>query len=455
MRHRASIYLFSRDLRIEDNELLRRAAKESKLVYPIFIFTPDQITKNKLANGRATAFMARSLIHLASKIPLAFFVGKTEEVVSKLIASTNAEALYSSIDVSPYAVERNHRLQLVCDKMMIDFVVGMDIFMVRGRILTKPSGACYVKYTPFYKNALRYVSKERVSPAVGISRMEKLAGNGDEMLRKLASGVENPVFIAGRTAAVRALRRFAARKDNYQLTRDRLAASTTSHLSAYLHYGIVGPNEVAHAVSGKNKPAIVRQLLWREFYMYIVWKTHTTYGKRSITIPSHNQVRWAKDPRRFAKWCRGETGCPIVDAGMRELNATGYMQNRARMIVATFLIFHLHLNWTLGELYFARNLVDYDYCNNLGGWMWCAAWEVHSNEFFRPLSMPSQMKRFDPKAEYVKKWVPELSQVEAKHLYDWPANKGSYPRVNYAAPIVSDLRAARHAGIARYRAARS
>jgi len=454
-RYAASIYLFNRDLRVEDNELLGHAVANSGLVYPIFVFTPEQIMENKLANARATQFLARSLIYLATKIPITFFVGKTEDVVEKLIEMLGANAVYNNFDVTPYAMGRSDRLKRQCKRLGTAFVQGRDVFMFRRRDLVKGDGSPYVKYTPFYKNALKYLSDEKVAPTAGKTRLRRLSGNGSKMLNDLAAGSANPVFAPGRAAAVQALRRFASAKASYKLVRDRPAADATSHLSAYLHYGILGPNEVARALVGnKNRPDIIRQLLWREFYLYIVWMQHTSYAKLSVTIPSHNKVRWVRDPRRFALWCKGQTGCPIVDAGMRELNETGYMQNRARMIVATFLIFYLHINWTMGELYFARNLVDYDYCNNLGGWMWCAAWEVHSNEFFRPLSVSSQMRRFDPQGDYVKRWVPELAGVEARDLYDWPASRAGYTSVRYATPIILDLKKAREAGVELYKKAR-
>jgi deoxyribodipyrimidine photo-lyase len=138
---------------------------------------------------------------------------------------------------------------------------------------------------------------------------------------------------------------------------------------------------------------------------------------------------------------------------MRELNETGYMQNRLRMIVAMYLTFYLQIDWRFGELYFAQNLVDYDYCNNLGGWLWSAGWEVHSNEYYRTFAMASQMKRFDPDAEYVKKWVPELKSLPAQDLYDWSASYKKYPDVKYIKPLIADMDSARIAGIAMYRKA--
>ena len=180
-------------------------------------------------------------------------------------------------------------------------------------------------------------------------------------------------------------------------------------------------------------------------------------GKGKAFKPAYDSIEWRKDNGEFERWCNGQTGYPIVDAGMRELAATGYMQNRARMIVAMYLIYHLRLDWRLGEIHFALHLTDYDYCNNLGGWLWCAGWEVYSNDWFRPFSMHSQMMRFDADAKYVHQWCPELKNVEPRDLYNWASNadamREKYPKIQYARSIIPDLDSARGDGIAMYKRA--
>jgi deoxyribodipyrimidine photo-lyase len=272
--------------------------------------------------------------------------------------------------------------------------------------------------------------------------------------------VEQTVFAPGRKAALAELRRWASSGVNYGKSRDVLHLGATSHLSAYLHFGILGPVEVMNYLRGnQNRKEFLRQLLWREFYLHIVWKQHTDYSKKSRTLKMNNHVHWRAPGREFKMWVLGRTGCPIVDAGMRELAATGYIQNRARMIVAMYLIYHLRIDWRLGEMHFARELTDYDYCNNLGGWLWCAGWEVYSNEWFRPFSMASQMERFDPEAKYVTRWCPELRSVEPRDLWDWSSNgpemAKKYPRVRYVESLVPDMAAARAAGIEAYSRAHS
>ena len=454
--YKSAIYLFNRDLRVQDNELLTQAIAASEIVYPIFIFTPEQVDRNKYMNHRAIHFMCESLRELATTIPICFFHGDTCSTLKRLIKQHKIDAIYNNIDVTPYAVKRERQIDVLCKRVRVAYIRGHDIFFGRNCKLTKADGRPYLKFTPFYNNAVRQVAKEISARTPSLAILKKIASQNLTLLDKYKGPrIGDPeVFTPGRSAASRALAKFARSETSYLATRDIPAKNSTSHLSAYLHYGVLGPIEVAEALkSNKNHKEIVRQLLWREFYMYIIWMQHTDYTKRSRSIVANNRIKWRTAPSDYKKWCAGKTGCPIVDAGMAELNATGYMQNRLRMIVAMYLVFHLRIDWRLGEMYFAQNLVDYDYCNNLGGWMWSAGWEVHSNEYYRAFSMSSQMKRFDPAAEYVKKWLPELRDVSARDLYDWSASHNKYPAIKYAKPLLADMDAARAAGIAAYKTA--
>lgn len=439
-KYKASIFLFNRDLRIQDNECLNQACAESEVVYLIFIFTLEQITNNKYVNERSIAFMCDGLIELARSVPITFYQGKTIDVLADLI--DNVDAVFNNMDVTPFARARSDQIAKLCKRSGVDFIQGNDVFLVRHTRLTKADGKPYLKFTPFYNNAVgKVLGKVLGEPAdkPASKPPNKLSGKfgrfktGDSNLpKKIKKDFESNVFVPGRAAAMRAIKAFVKSNTNYAATRDIPVHNKTTHLSAYLHFGIIGPNEVVNALKGtKNYKDIVRQLLWREFYLYVIWMSHTDYTKKSRTIPANNRIKWRSSPADYKRWCVGRTGCPIVDAGMRELNETGYMQNRLRMIVAMYLIYHLHIDWRLGEKYFAQNLCDYDYCNNLGGWMWSAGWESHSNDYYRPFSMASQMKRFDPDASYTKKWVPEIRDVPAKDLYDWDIKYVKYPKIKY------------------------
>ncbi len=452
-KYKASIFLFNRDLRIQDNECLRRACTESEVVYCVFIFTPEQIMNNKYNNPKAIGFMCDGLIELSHTIPISFFQGKTIDVLKSLI-NCNIGCIYNNIDVTPFARTRTDQIAKLCNRSGIDFVQGNDIFLVRHTKLTKADGHPYLKFTPFYRNAINKV--RAVSLPTPTDHFAKFNSSSVGLPKKIKAsyGAPQTVFEPGRAAAIRALKVFVKNGTNYAAIRDIPAHNATMHISAYLHFGLIGPNEVASALKGtKNYKDIVRQLLWREFYLYIIWMSHTDYTKKSRTLPVNNKIKWRTSPVDFKQWCNGQTGCPIVDAGMRELNKTGYMQNRLRMIVAMYLVYYLQLDWRSGERYFAQNLTDYDYCNNLGGWMWSAGWEVHSNDYYRPFSMASQMKRFDPDAIYVKKWIPEVHTVTPVDLYNWDTAYTKYPNIKYR-PLIRDMANARIQGINRYKAIR-
>ena len=448
--YKAAIYLFNRDIRIQDNECLTNAINYAHIVYPIFIFTNEQAVHNKYMNIRSLSFMASSLIELANQIPLCFFLGNNNEVIDKLIKSLNIDVLYNNIDVTPFAINRSNQIAALCKKNKIAFNQGNDIFIGRHINLTKSNGDPYLKYTPFYNNAKPYINRENIIAQPKLTNLRQITQSQNLQIPKkyVLKYFPMTIFIPGRKAAEGALKKYTKTESNYLKMRDLPAKNSTTHLSAYLHFGILGPIEVALTLKqNKNHKDIVRQLLWREFYLYIIWKQHTNYTKQSRTIMVNNKIQWRKSASDYKKWCSGETGCPIVDAGMRELNKTGYMQNRLRMIVAMYLTFYLKLDWRLGEKYFAQNLVDYDYCNNLGGWLWSASWEVHSNDYYRVFSMSSQMKRFDPDAEYVKKWAPELNDIPARELYDWDLNYVTYPNVKYPVPLIKNLSESRKKGI--------
>jgi deoxyribodipyrimidine photo-lyase len=232
---------------------------------------------------------------------------------------------------------------------------------------------------------------------------------------------------------------------NYDKDRDCPYLNSTTHLSAHLHFGNISPREFYWSIKDKlgEKKAgktLIEQLFWREFYMYIINYHNTDYSKKSISKPKMNNLEWKRAGINLEKWKSGKTGVPFVDAGMRELKNTGYMQNRLRMVVAMFLIHFLEIHWKEGEKWFAQSLVDYSYCNNFGGWVWCAGTEIYSNPYFRIFSISSQMERFDKNAQYVYKWCPELKDINPKHLYDWENHYKDYKNIDYPEPIIFNLK---------------
>jgi deoxyribodipyrimidine photo-lyase len=319
--------------------------------------------------------------------------------------------------------------------MDILYYGGFDVFLHQPANLLNAQNKPYLKFTPFYRfakskirlNIIKLTSKE-LTKIKAISRNQNL-----QLLKKLQ------IPIIYKATRAEALNKLAHYPKHYLKTRD-VPSIPTTQISAYLHYGIISPQEVYE----KLPPVLQRQIIWREFYLYIAAFLHQDYSKKSRTL-SRN-IKWKNNKDHFKKWCDGKTGIPWIDAGMRELNATGFMHNRLRMNVAMFLIFYLQIDWRWGEKYFAQHLIDYDYAQNSGNWMWCASWESFSNPYFRIFSMEQQMHRFDPDAKYIKKWVPELKNIPAKDLYNWPISCDKY-KVKYPKPIITDLNQARQNGI--------
>lgn len=453
MNNEDALFLFNRDLRIEDNVCLYLAVRNSRNVYPIFILTPKQINprENSYYNEKFVDFMCRTLYLLGKQIPLTIFMGETKEVIQKILSSnTNIKKLYNNLDVTPFAKNRTEQLAELCSKHKVEFVQGSDVFLGRENILQYPGlnkkdGSVYLKFTPFYNNAFPQVAKKNsVCPKIqDISKFKMLGKTQNLNILEKFFIKENDLcpFKPGRKAAEETIKKYVLTKVDYSKTRDLPYMNSTSHISAYLKLGILGPVEVMKAFEKtRNGKDIIRQLFWREFYLYIIFYSHTDYSKKSKTLQKmNNKINWKNSKEDFKKWCTGNTGIPWVDAGMRELNNTGYMQNRLRMNVAMFLIFYLKIDWTWGEKYFAQKLVDYDYCNNLGGWLWSSSWEVHSNESYRVFSMIEQMKKYDAEAKYVKKWIPELGSVEPSDLYDWCKNRNKYSNLKYPEPVIKNL----------------
>jgi deoxyribodipyrimidine photo-lyase len=431
-----SLFVFHRDFSLDDNLALIRCIEESNEVYLCFILNPEQVNerRNEYYNSNSISFMIESLEEIPG-LDLAY--GEFRDVVEKYM-DIGVKSVWESLDVTPFAVKRQEKHAKVCKSLGLDYYLEETVSLHRmGTILTN-SGDSYKKFTPFKKKALEYSVPEPIKLKKKHLKKLKKAAVNDSRAIKLAEKLKNNKHLAqkpGRRHALKILRQLC--KLDYS-KRD-FPSYSTSLLSSHLHFGNVSPREVYAAATqmpSKHRDVFIEQLLWREFYLYQIYYHHTTYSKKSFTIDKMNRIKWKKDSKSLYRWKTGTTGVPIVDAGMRELLETGYMHNRLRMIVAMFLIHFLGIHWCEGEKWFAQNLVDYDYCNNYGGWVWCAGTEVHSNPYFRIFSIESQAKRFDKEGEYTKKWCPELTKVEARHLYDWEKHYDKY-NVDYPSPMIS------------------
>ena len=437
------LFIFRRDFRCIDNTALLRACKECEQVYTVFIFTPEQVTsKNKFKSDIAVKFMISSLNELKRDISvlggkLVTLYGENTDCVSECIDTWKIDAVYWNKDYTPYAKKRDSKLKILCNKKNIAIYEEEDYYLhPPGTILTG-SGSSYLKYTPYMNKAMALgfdtPSKQHISflskSTKHIASYEITLTNAED---KFVNTQQDMTETFKREKVIDILKNTKQFTD-YNETRNDLEKQTT-RLSAPIKFGIVSIREVAHAF--RKNTGLLKQLVWRDFYAQILDAEPRVLG--SALKEQYNSIVWEGSQSHFNKWCQGMTGFPIVDAGMRELNESGYMHNRARLIVASFLIKTLLVDWQKGEKYFATKLVDYDPASNNGNWQWVASTGADSQPYFRIFNPWSQSKEHDPDATYIKKWVPELSNVSPKCIHTWNecCENPEYSTVEYPKPIV-------------------
>jgi deoxyribodipyrimidine photo-lyase len=438
------LFIFHRDFRITDNIGLNLANSKAKHIYPIFIFTPEQVTStNKFKSDNAVQFMIESLEDLNAQIrkmsggKLLTFYGHNLAVVGALIDALDIQLVCYNVDYSPYAMERDIELIHLCNKRGINIDFGHDYYLHPPGTITNGSGDTYQKFTPFYEASVR---KKVDAPAS--SRKIHFASTNKSHPHSISLAAASHKFCklnpdilvhGGRDNGIKQMRIAAKNCKHYDKTHNDVEVPT-SELSAYIKFGCVSIREVYKAFSTKH--GFIRQLFWRDFYANILFAFPHVLG--AALKPSYNKIKWHHNTSWFNAWTKGVTGFPIVDAGMRQLNATGYMHNRARLITASFLVKTLLISWEKGEQYFAQHLTDYDPASNNGNWQWVAGSGADSQPYFRIFNPWLQLKEYDPECEYVKHWIPELTDVPNKDIFNWATEWQQYKgATKYPKPICS------------------
>lgn len=399
-----NIFWFRRDLRLEDNAGLFHAFNSGEEVLPIFIF--DETILSQLPKDDArVAFIHQQLENIQKKLKsvgksLAVFHGKPSEIFSELLSKNKIQTVYTNHDYEPYARKRDLEMYQLFKKNNIEFKTSKDQVIFEKSEVVKEDATPYVVYTP-YSNKWRHNFSQTVLKFY----------NSEDYLKKIIahpypflslkdigfeiSSIKVPHYDISDSLI-----------DNYEATRNFPALDKTSHLGIYLRFGVVSIRKmVAKALESKNE-TFLKELIWREFFMQILW--HFPQTVNSSFRPKYDNIVWNNNEDLFQKWCNGQTGYPFVDAGMRELNATGHMHNRVRMIVASFLCKHLLIDWRWGETYFAIKLLDYEQSSNVGNWQWAAGSGVDAAPYFRIFNPTEQIKKFDKELRYIKKWIPEF-----------------------------------------------
>lgn len=406
-----SIHWFRRDLRLEDNHALSLALDSGQEVLPIFIFD-SHIIEDLPKDDARLSFLHAQLEKLKSQIKdlggdLLILQGTPEDIWDELGKTYPIGDIFVNEDYEPYALDRDHVIKAWAEKQDIRFHLVKDHVVFAKDEVMKDDGKPYTVFTP-YKNKYRSLLTAEHLPkyeAKGSwhkhqSHMPSLADLGFEQ-----SSINLP----------------EVRLDTiptYNKTRNYPAQTGTTHLGPHLRFGTVSVRALFRKFFNQND-TFINELIWREFFIQILFHfPHVVHQSFRI---KYDNIPWRNEPEEFERWCQGKTGYPMVDAGMRELNATGYMHNRVRMVVASFLCKHLLIDWRWGEGYFAVKLLDYELASNNGNWQWAAGTGCDAAPYFRVFNPYSQQARFDPKEEYIRKWIPEIDTE------DYPAPMVDHP----------------------------
>jgi deoxyribodipyrimidine photo-lyase len=445
-----TVVWFRRDLRLADNTALAAAVARGGQIVPLFVLDPVLMRGR---DRRREAWVLASLRTLdaalrAAGAGLVVRRGDPRLEVPSVAQEAGADAVYWNRDYTPYARRRDAAVARVLDNGKREVASFHDGVLVEPDALRTAAGRPYTVFTPYYR-AWSTVSRPKPRPApTGLT-----TGALPEGVSVPSVGDSVQLPDAGASAAQATLARFvAARLSHYKARRDRLDADFTSHLSCYLRVGAISPRQIVTAVERaasvptrgneirEAASAFVRELAWREFFVQVLW--HQPDSRTRELRADRRGIPWRNDPEGLAAWREGRTGYPVVDAGMRQLAATGWMPNRARLVAASFLTKHLLVDWREGEHWFMEELLDGDPAVNSGNWQWVASTGTDAMPAFRIFNPVAQSKRFDPTGAYVRRWVPELASVADAHVHE-PWLAGGAP--GYPPPIVDHTEARQRA----------
>ena len=425
-----TIFWFRRDLSIEDNHGFFKALSGKNKVIPIFIFDENILKKLPKSDARIEfILLALGTIDNAMKrnrCCLGMYHGTPEAIFKELITKWPIEKVLCNSDYEPYATERDASIKSLLNEQNIQFEAYKDQVIFEKDEVVKNDGTPYRVYTPFSRKWMSLFSEKSTSEFPSEEHLDQLAEVFQPKLELNDLGfspstVPSPkyVFNEGVISA-------------YEETRNFPAVDQTTRIGTHLRFGTLSIRALVLSSAAIQNPTFLKELIWREFFMQILW--HFPHTMTQSFKPQYDRIEWRNNPDEFESWCQGKTGYPLVDAGMRQLNQTGFMHNRVRMLVGSFLCKHLLIDWRLGEAYFAEKLLDYEMSSNVGNWQWVAGCGVDAAPYFRIFNPTEQIKKFDKQHQYIKKWVPE------------------YQEMNYPEPIV-DHKFARERCLVTYKSA--
>jgi len=409
----SALFWFRRDLRLSDNAGLFHALQQHKQVQPVFIFDP-YILRELPPNDARVEFIHQTLSTLHQELQklgssLKVIHATPEEAFHQLIEEFQPTAVYCNHDYEPYASQRDAAIRAQLAKKNIPLHTFKDQVIFEKNEVVKDDGTPYTVFTPYSKKWKALVQTQHLASYPSETLLQHMAPSlyPFPALADLGFSPSGLSFPEAQTDA-----NLIA---HYHETRDYPYVQGTSRLSIHLRFGTISIRTLSRFAREHNEK-FLNELIWREFYQYILW--HFPQVVQAAFKPAYDLIQWRNQAADFEAWCQGRTGYPLVDAGMRELNATGWMHNRVRMVVASFLTKHLLIDWRWGEAYFAQKLLDFDLASNNGGWQWAAGCGVDAAPYFRVFNPTLQALKFDPENRYIRQWVPEFETL------------------NYPAPIV-------------------
>ncbi|WP_233898552.1 cryptochrome/photolyase family protein [Tenacibaculum piscium] len=403
MANKVAIFWFRRDLRLEDNVALFNALNSSNKVLPIFIFD-EEILDNLPKNDARVSFIYQTLEQLDTDLKavgssLLIKKGNPLEVWKTIISEFDISAVYTNKDYEPYGLQRDAEISDFLKSKSIDFLSYKDQVIFEEAEVTKNDGLPYTVYTPYKNKWLQKFNAEE--------DLKNYEINFDNF-HQFTSEIPSLKFIGFNESSIKVKPYNLSNLTNYDEVRDFPFIDKTSYLSPYFRFGLVSVRKMVQFAL-KTNATFLNELIWREFFMQVLFhfpKVVTNNFKQK-----YDAVPWRNNEAEFEKWCKGETGYPMVDAGMRQLNKTGYMHNRVRMITAGFLCKHLLIDWRWGEAYFAEKLLDYELSANNGNWQWAAGTGCDAAPYFRVFNPEAQLKKFDKDLQYIRKWIENFDEL--------------------------------------------
>ncbi len=409
MMEQVNLFWFRRDLRTEDNRGLFEALNSGLPVVPVFIFDPGILEQFPNPDDPRLTFIHQRISVLNEMFKqfdsrLQVYISSPEVVFAQLLHKYEIKSVFANTDYEPAAIARDQKVEKILQDKGVEFVSCKDQLVFHQNEIVKRDGSPYTVFTPYCRKwkerltakDLQYFESENL-----LSNLKPLTSDYFPELHEIGYRVQKISF-PERELDAKLI-------GDYAKTRDFPEQNGTSRLGIHLRFGTLSIRQVTQFAI-EHSEVFLNELIWRNFYMDILW--HFPYVVDRSFKTKYDFIPWRNDETEFERWCKGQTGYPLVDAGMRELNETGFMHNRVRMVVASFLTKHLLIDWRWGEAYFAEKLLDYELASNNGGWQWASGSGCDAAPYFRVFNPELQAKKFDPNKNYIRQWVPEIDTLD-------------------------------------------